>query len=349
VPSKTSAGYRKAVSWLVGDRLLTEEKWRAMVGAEDVVRLDGKRLDLGALIAEIDTLPMFAPHKWILVQDFRVPGKRADDDGGASKADAEMEKKLLAALGRVGPAVTLILVSESGDKRTRFYKRVQEIGEYLELAGFKEYETGRFIEWVTKRLRGFEKQISPEHAAELVEAVGPDLPLLASEIQKLAIAMGDDSAVTDQHLEVIAGSPVALRKLIEEGIVRRRPARAEALLLQALSANEHPLRVLNFVIPRIRDLLRARLYPQGRGNAEQAAAVFGPMHPFRLRTLYEEAARFTPEELRAAMHSLVLADTCLKSSVEPHRVLSLLIAALSGGIDHASFERAVRSYTEPWD
>ena len=73
------------------------------------------------------------------------------------------------------------------------------------------------------------------------------------------------------------------------------------------------------------------------------------MHPFRLKSLYEEADRFNTAELRGAMHSLVLADVCLKSSVDPLHVMSLLVAALTGAIDHDSFARAVNSYVEPWD
>ncbi len=349
------------ILWIVGDSLLAEEQWRLLVGSQDVVRLDGKKLDIAALSSEIDTMPMFLDHKWILVQDFRLPEKRAAAEAKATpskraKAGGEKAKKaldpdqqLLAAVGRIGPACTVIFVSPEGDKRSRLYKLVEERGQYVELASFREYETAKIADWVAARLLACGKKIPPPLAAEFAECVGPDVGLLVSEVTKLTVCMGDETTVRDEHMEVLAGSPIALRKLMDEGVARKQPARAQAILCQILDSNEAPLRILNFMAPRVRDWLKARLFPEGRNDPQKAAALFGNMHPFRLKILYEEANRFKPTELRDAMHSLVLADTCLKSSVDAAHVLGLLVAALSGGIDHASFARAVGSYVEPWD
>lgn len=358
----TTANTPPPILWIIGDSLLAEEQWRLLVGSQDVVRLDGKKLDIPALSSEIDTLPMFLDHKWILVQDFHLPEKRAATEpkraagSKRSKSDGEKAKKaldpdqqLLAAVGRIGPACTVILVSPEGDRRSRLYKLVEERGQYIELTSFREYETGKIAEWVAARLLAGGKKIPPTLAAEFAECVGPDVGLLVSEVTKLTITMGVETTVRDEHMEVLAGSPIALRRLMDEGIARRQPARAEAILCQILDSNEAPLRILNFMVPRVRDWLKARLFPEGRNDPQKAAALFGNMHPFRLKILYEEANRFKPTELRDALHSLVLADTCLKSSVDPAHVLGLLVAALSGGIDHASFARAVGSYVEPWD
>jgi DNA polymerase-3 subunit delta len=336
------------VAWIIGDRLLAEEQWRALVGDNDLVRLDGRRLNLQALAAEVDTLPMFAARKWILVQDFRPPDRTGSDEG-QTKASASADQRLMGIIERTGPTCTLILISDTADHRTRIFKAIQKRGQCVELPTFRDYETGKIAAWITERMRSRDKQINQKLATEFVEAVGPEVGILASEVDKLVLAMGDDSVVTDVHMTVVAGNPVCLRRLIDEGIVRRQPGRAQSLLQQTLASNEHPLRILNFIIPRIRSLLLARLCPAGRRNPELATEVFGPMHPFRLKTLYEEAERFSAVELRSAMHSLVLADTCLKSSADSGRVLSLLVAALTGAIDHASFARAVESYVEPWD
>ena len=320
-----------------------------MVNGAEVVRFDGRKLDIIALAREIDTLPMFVEHKWILVQDFRPPSKKSSASDERSEGQPDGDKEMLAALSRVGEHVTVILVSETGDKRTRLAKLIESRGGYMELPGFREYETARLAEWAAARLQSFGKRISPPLAMELVDAVGSDLATLASEVEKLSVSMGDAAVVTDDHMHVLAGNPVALRRLIDEGIMKRKPQRAEELLQQTLAANEHPIRIVNFLIPRVRDLLRARLFPEGRRDAQKAAALFGAMHPFRLRSLYEESDRFSALELRGAIHSLVLADTCLKSSVDSRHVMSLLVAALTGAIPHESFARAVEAYIEPWD
>jgi DNA polymerase III delta subunit len=351
-PPARSTGSTPGLVWVVGDRLLAEERWRALVGSSEVVRLDGKRLDVAALSREIGTLPMFAEHKWILVSDFRLPGKRggAEDDARPdSPQEAGAEAALLDALGQIGPTATVILVSETGDRRTRLFKLVQSSGEYIECPGLREHETGRAAEWATERLAALGRRIAPALAQELVEAVGIDLGLLASELEKLSIAMGEETAVTAAHLDVVAGAPTALRRFVEEGILRKRGDAAQALLERAFAANEHPLRILASLNIRIRELLRARLCPEARRDSAAATALFGAIHPYRLRLLYEESDRFSAAELRAAIHSLVLADTCLKSSVDGKLTLALLTAALTGGITHAEFERAVSSYVEPWD
>ena len=347
------------IVWIAGDRLLAQERWRALVGDAEIVRIDGRSLSIGALAGEIDTLPMFVDHKWILVQDFRLPEKKgaAEPKGeraspGSSKRgspDSDPSRQLTAALERIGPSCTVILVSDEGDRRTRLFKLVEERGRYIELPSFRDYETPRMAEWVSTRLGERGKRIPNNLALEFVNSVGSDVGILASEADKLAIAMGDDIVVTDAHMSVVAGSPVALRRLIDEGIMRKQPARAEALLEQVLAGNENPLKILNFIIPRIRDLLRARLLPEGKSDPQAAVLVFGHMHPFRLKNLYAEAERFSARELRCALHSLVLADTCLKSSADPSRVLCLLVSALSGGISHAAFAHVVQSYVEPWD
>ncbi|MCA1596825.1 MAG: hypothetical protein LC772_10440, partial [Chloroflexi bacterium] len=155
-PASARPGAR--VYWIVGDRLLVEEHWRSLVQGAEVVRFDGRKLDIVALAREIDTLPMFVEHKWILVQEFRPPGKRSTDGEAPSKGDAEGDKELLSALGRVGPAVTVILVSETGDKRTKLAKLVESLGGYIELPGFREYETARLAEWAAARLASHGKR-----------------------------------------------------------------------------------------------------------------------------------------------------------------------------------------------
>ena len=167
-PGQRAAARSVPLAWIVGDRILAEERWRSMVGKDDLVRMDGKKLDIPGLAGEIDTLPMFASRKWILVQDFRIPEKRSASQDGTPAGEADGDRRLYEALKRTGDSCSVILVSDQGDKRTRIAKLCQERGEYVELTSFKDYETGKMAEWVTARLQARGKQVLADQALEIV-------------------------------------------------------------------------------------------------------------------------------------------------------------------------------------
>jgi len=240
----------------------------------------------------------------------------------------------------------LLLTAVQVDRRTRLYKRFEEIGAVLQLE-LERDRSGRIsreslLDFVNQRLRQSGKTVESQAREMIVARAGDDLRGLQQELDKLGLFVGERTAIRAQDVEAIfvdqrEGWIFDLTRAIGE----RDAAGALSQLARLLAQGEHPLRLLGTVVAEVRRLLSARqlldtdlarIWKRGMSYTQFQQMVLKQGVPLVARNPYtdyicfQHAERFTLADLRSYMESLFEADFRLKSSgSQPRLIMEKLI------------------------
>lgn len=250
--------------------------------------LDGAGLEARTVMEKARTLPVGATRRVVLVRD-------ADEIG---KGEAE---RLTPLLSEIPETTDLILTGGKVDRRFSFWQRVAELGEVREFGPLDPREIPR---WITEEagVNGF--TIHPEAAGWLVEAIGNNLSLLHSALEKLYLLKGTDRQISLTDAES-AVTPFFWRTVFEltDAVGERNPPRALRLFRRMFTAGESPIALNALLARHFRILTRVK-------EGETSGVPF-------LREYQRQAGRFKPPELERCREKIFKADWALKSSPIP--------------------------------
>lgn len=228
----------------------------------------------------------------------------------------------------------LLLTASQVDRRTRIFKRLEELGAVLQLIVERD-KSGRIsrdslLEFVGRQVREAGKNVDSQAREMILARAGDDLRGLQQEVEKLLLFLGDRSTIRAEDVDLMfadrgEGWIFDLTRALGE----RDAVAALSQLARLIAQGDHPLKILGAVASEARRLLAAHQLLAGdlakvwrRGMTytqfQQLAARRGASPPGR--SLYGEymslqrAERFTLAELTSFMQHLFEADLRLKSS-----------------------------------
>jgi DNA polymerase-3 subunit delta len=187
------------------------QQWSEELGGMDHEVVDAQVANSGEALKSItklrealNTLPFFGGGKAVWFQNCNFLG---DDRTAASQAVTEGLSELAADL-KTFPwgNVRLLISAGKVDKRKTFYKTVEKIGAVESFAALSVDDR----DWVSKaedhalkQLKALKKTIGDEALSELVNNVGPNLRQLGSEIEKLALYVGERARIEVEDVDAI--------------------------------------------------------------------------------------------------------------------------------------------------
>ncbi|HOW66583.1 MAG TPA: DNA polymerase III subunit delta [Candidatus Paceibacterota bacterium] len=321
----------------------------------------------------LQSLPFFGGPKLLWFKDCSFLG---DDRTAESQAVTENLAALAAELKKFDFAGVRLLISAGKvDKRKTFYKTIEKIGRVELFSGLSISDRDWVAQaetWALKRIQSQEKDISDEALSRLVTDVGPNLRLLAQEIEKVVVFSGDrprievsdiDAVVTRQKqaqafaLGEALGDrdlPRLLQALDDElWEIRTDSQRSEIGLLYGLIAKIRVLLLLKEMIRK--GWIKAQSdYGRFKAQLEKIPVDWMPadkrinpqaMHPFVLFKALPQTARYSTDELIAAMERLLECNARLIStSTDPALVLQqALLAIVQRATDSAPPSRPASS------
>lgn len=316
---------------------------------------------LGKLREAVQTLPFFGSGKAIWLRDCNFLGT---DRTSASATVTEALGSLAEELKSFNwQGVRLLISASEVDKRRGFYKTIEKAGAVEAFAGWSLDQKGWADEaesWAVKALKERGKQIADDALGELVTRVGPNARLLATEVEKLSLYVGDRPRIAFDDVDAIC--------------TRNRQARAFALadalgdrnlpkLLKCLDAELWEIRLkidkdkseiglLYGLISKVRVLILLNemiregwikpnaSYDQIKSLAQRVPAdklpadkKYNPltMHPFVLLNALKQVRNYTQAELVRAMDLLLQANRKLvSSSLDEGMILQQTLAQIVG-------------------
>lgn len=332
---------------------------------------DGKRDDAVKLLVDLLVLEGWTQEQWDRLEAASAKALVGllDADGGEAQEEAEAliaygksrDVDLSKRKGSEGHRLTnlldeglpewgfLLLTAVQVDRRTRLYKRFEEIGAALCL-DLERDRSGRIsreslLEFVNQRLSQSGKAVEPQAREMILARAGDELRAVQQELDKLILFVGERPAIRAQDVEAIfADHGEGWIFDLTRAIGDRDAAGALSQLARLLAQGEHPLRLLGTVASEIRRLLSARQlletdlarvwkrgmsYQQFQQTVLKQGAPLLTRNPYADYMCFQRAERFSLADLSSYMEGLFDADFRLKSSAgQPSLVMEKLILGM---------------------
>ena len=218
------------------------------------------------------------------------------------------------------------------------YERIREpLGEWCGMVELVRVEESDAMRWLVVEAEKRGSALEVDAARELADALGADLMLMASELEKLVLFVGERRSITlgDVETMVLGAKQRSLYELTDAISAKDRP-RALALLQGLLNASdggeESAIGHLYMLARTFRQMLVIL-----EKNVRDSRAIWQAlwqgfrMPPFAAEDLIRQARRYkSRRELTRALRLIARADLELRSSPPDKRlVLERLVLALA--------------------
>jgi DNA polymerase-3 subunit delta len=359
----------KKVLWVENVPYFFSREQKGELG-EQVLRLwsEGKRDEAGKLLLDLLAVEGWTQEQWdqleslssgpiIELLDLERPDARNEAEAlltycrsrgmnlGARRG-AE-DQRLVEWLERGLPDWNFILLTAvQVDRRTRLYKRLEEIGAAFYI-GVERDRSGKvnretLTEFIIQRLRIAGKTLDSRARELILVRASDDLRRLSQELEKLALYVGERTSIRAEDVTAIFTDEgedwiFDLTKAIGD----REAVAALAHLGRLIAQGEHPLKLLGMIAGEVRRLFSARqllenelrdcwrrgmTYPQYQQSGITQRIPMLTRNPYADYMCLQRADKFSIDSLRHYMDEIYAADLYLKSSGgNPRLVMERLI------------------------
>lgn len=283
-----------------------------------VTRFAGESAGLADVLDEVRTLPFLVKRRVVVVEN-------ADPFVTAHRRELEQYAE---APSRAG---VLVLIPKSFPGNTRLAKLVDKVGTIVEAKSPGESELAG---WLIHMARDEHKlKLADDSARLLVELVGAETGILAAELAKLAVYVGERATIKREDVTkmVGAGRVETIWKTLDAATTGRT-GEAIQYLDRLLGAGEHPVGLLAAMSVSLRKLHYAGQLRRARVEFKEACRQAGiPTFPAALDQTQRQHAHLGPGRVDALPDWLLRADLDLKGSSQlpPRAVLERLIVRLA--------------------
>ncbi|MEY8336509.1 DNA polymerase III subunit delta [Lachnospiraceae bacterium 62-35] len=273
-------------------------------------RFEGKGIDVAELISLADTLPFFAEHRLILVED-----------SGFFKSAAG--EGLVSCLPSMPETTCFLFVESEVDKRNRLYKKLKSLGYAAEL---KRQTPAQLSSWAGMILSKEGKKITKNTMDILLSMTGDDMENIRMELEKLICYTSGRDVITEEDVEEICTIRAASRIFDMVGfIVNGKTRQAMDLYEDLLMLKEPPMRILFLIARQFNQILQIKeLMEQGVDRSGIASRLKIP--PFAVGKAMPSAKAFSKEQILSCVNLCVDLEEAVKTGrIQDRLAVELLI------------------------
>ena len=295
--------------------------------------LSGRGLGRETLLHHCDVPPFLGDYRLVIVNDLLTGLEKSKNAEGKPSQSARDFLSWLAQTLPSFPASTILVLNESKKipARNPVLKAATKLGDGAEVKLFTtpQVKRGELAAWVKNRAKARGIRLDRGVAEDLASFVGPNLRLLDSEMEKLALYAGK-RPVTKQDVALL--SPYAREASIfdmVDALGNRQTARAFRLLAQMRNQGAHPLYLLTMIVRQYRILLQVK-DAMSRGMKKDEIASTLKLHPYPTQKAMTQARNYRPEQLTAIYDRLLETDVAIKTGrLEMNLALDMLVVELA--------------------
>ncbi|MDX2036861.1 MAG: DNA polymerase III subunit delta [Isosphaeraceae bacterium] len=277
-----------------------------------ISRFAGDSSSLADVLDELRTLPFLSSRRVVIVED-------AEKFVSAHRKELEVKAERPAGTG------FLILMVKTWAGTTRLAKIVAKTGLDIDCKAPAEKDLPAWVIGFARSRCGAVLQAPA--AGLLLELVGPEIGLLASEVEKLAVYVGPEREITREDVArmVGAGRVETVWRTVDAATLGHA---AEALrdLDQLMASGEHPVGLLAAMTFSLRKIHHAGVLRMANLDLESAARQAG----VQAGRVADQHKHLGPTRVDRIPEMLLAADLDLKgsSTLPPDVVLERLIVEL---------------------
>lgn len=311
------SGKFKRVYLLYGEEDYLKQQYKrklkaALVPPDDTMNFaffEGKGIPPQELTALADTMPFFAEHRLILVEN-----------SGFFKNKCE---ELAVYLPEMPESACFVFAESEVDRRGKLYKAAAKIGRTVE---FKTQKEDVLTKWILGRLKKEKKNITKPVLQLFLTKTGTDMGNIDRELEKLLCYTLEKPVIEAADVEAVC-TRQAENQIFEmvNAIGRREQKRALSLYYDLLSLKEPPMRILYLISRQFRILLELKSM-RGKNLDNSAMASKAGIPPFTVKRSLQQAETFTLPQLRQALEDGVELETDIKTGrISDQLAVELLI------------------------
>ncbi|MBR9938200.1 DNA polymerase III subunit delta [Oscillospiraceae bacterium Marseille-Q3528] len=272
---------------------------RALVTEGDTMnfsRFEGKEAQVPALIDLAETMPFFAEHRVILVED-----------SGFFKNAAP---QLAEYLPDMPETTCMIFIEKEVDKRSKTYKSLKDIGRMVE---FKTPDEKMLTRWVLTVLQKNGKKLTQPTMQLFLEKAGNSMGNVDRELEKLICYVGDREIIQMDDVEEICTGQTENRIFdMIHMMAEKRQKEALELYYDLLALKEPPMRILFLLVRQFNILLQVKTMVAAGMEQNQIADRAG-LRSFTIRRYRSEAGHFSVQKLKEALRDCARAEEDVKT------------------------------------
>ena len=292
--------------WYGEDRFLIQEALKVLKSfyftldssGSGIEVVSAKDLSPAAIVERANTMSFFA-NRLVVVEDVTY-----FQDG--QTADLE---PFLDYFANPNPASCLLLIAESVHRGRKFYKALVKNGEVMEFCAPKQQE---WPAWVQGELKTREKSMDTQVVPQFIEWTGHHTGVLAQELDKLIVYMGERKKITLEDIKAITPQSIETSVFnLLDAVASRSPAKALQALREVLR-KEPALKVLAMLVRQVRLLLGCDALRKRGGSVSEAPSALG-ISPYEAQKIWHQSVRLSTEQLSKALSECLNTDLALKT------------------------------------
>jgi DNA polymerase-3 subunit delta len=265
------------------------------------------------IIAAARTLPFMSPNRLVIV-------RRTDNFSAAAL------ETFLPYLENPVDSTCLIFISSKADFRTKFYRRIKDLGRAVQ---FRNLNEARVVPWIKRMAKDIGLDMQTPACIYLHQVIGDRSMDLYSELEKLYLRYGNRTIGMEEVKALTIYSRIhTIFELMDE-ISSKAGARSASVLKRFLEeeGKEEVFGILGMLNRQMRLLWQTKsVLERGWRSADVARKLH--LQPFQVKKLTQQVRNWSSEELERAFHLLYQADGLLKSGAKGHLVLENIIFSL---------------------
>ncbi len=297
----------------------------------NVTVLDGDQATFDRLTATCDTVPFMAEKRLVVMQGLLSRFERRTQSRAprAAGGDALGEwKGLPDYLTRVPGSTDLVFVE---GPLAQANPLLSAIRPYVKARTFRVPRAGELRQWIRRRAAAGGIDIEPRAVDTLAEAIGGDLGVINTELQKLSLYRWGHTVRHEDVEELVSYSKEANIFEAVDAMMEGRPELAIRLVHRLLQSGRPPSYVLAMMARQVRLLILAKELRSERVPFDQQGKRLG-LAGYPLRKTLDQEKMFSAERLLDVHRKLLEADVMIKTTgTDEELVLDVLIAEVSTG------------------
>ena len=314
-------GSFKPVYLFYGEEAYLKQQYKnrlknAVLPEGDTINLSiysGKGIDVKEMIAQADTMPFFAEHRLLLIED----------SGFFKNANQQLAEYIPSI-----PEETIMLFVESEvDKRGKLYKAVSKKGSVVEFTAQNEQTLTR---WILGILKTEGKMITSGAMKQFLEKTGTDMERIRQELEKLICYCMEKESITEEDVAVICSEQTE-NKIFDmiNAMAEKKQKKAMELYYDLLALKEPPMRILYLLARQFNGILQVKESLM-RGNANAQIAREMGVAPFIVGKYAAQAKYFESAQIKEALRDVAETEEAVKTGkIEDKLGVELMIIKYS--------------------
>ena len=267
----------------------------------------------GDIVDRILSFPMMAPRRVVVVN-------------GCGELKEDASRLLIPVLESPPESTTLIFVGDRVDGRKKLFGLLRKKARVVEFSALREKDR---ISWIEGHIKTLGKGISKDGLHLFCERATKDLCVVAGEIEKLVLFIGDRPVI--QRDDVAGATGLSGESSIfdfTDAVGAKNSGRALWILSKIREAGERAGGIVWRLTKHVQTLMKIRMLQESREKEKEFPNLLG-LPPYVTSKLVRQSQKFSNSDFGKACEALVTAEDRLKSGYQTEEiVLQLLVVSL---------------------